>query len=546
MPPIALCLLALLIPLSVNAEGPSVIIDRIEPQGATADDEFIDLLNTGAAEVAIDTWSIQYRSAAGTKYYKKNLPDGALIGPASRYRIAGSGYARAEPPDLQHGSFSLSASGGTVFLVGNRTLLTSSDDPSIIALLRYGPPDDGGTPAPQTPQVPLPIVPVIPVLQLTIRAFQAVPPAGEDEWVEIGNESSYAVELEGWTIADATGKTVAKPTGLLLPGAAMKVTLASARLNNDGDRIALRDPRGREVHVLTYGDEGEGTAAPHASAPPDYESVVAGIMAEIDAALRSVRTDERIVIEQLTVNVALPAPLDAAGSTVARPMPIAAPPKSAATKISAPTVQGTVSVAPGALWKEYFVLDSKEGGIQVHLPKNTALELTPGDELTARGTWSTAQTAPLRRFLVKKDADVSVRGRTEAPEPAHVGFMDIEQQVGRLIEVRAPVVERQSRRIRLAADDRSVVVTVEAGSAMRVGDEVTARGLLTRDGIELKLLPLGPGGMTVSLPPPPPPPPRTRTLLPYAIALTPAGLLSAVAWYGYRKKRKGGDADGRR
>jgi hypothetical protein len=123
-----------------------------------ASDEFVELYNSGAEAVALNGWSLQYKSAASSfpLAAKKNLPDVTM--PANGYFLAAhAGYNGAVASDLAHSSFSFSgaASGGTVFLSKSTAPLEGFSDPNLVDFLSYGQtdasdPNTAGLPEPES------------------------------------------------------------------------------------------------------------------------------------------------------------------------------------------------------------------------------------------------------------------------------------------------------------------------------------------------------------------------------------------------------------
>ncbi len=92
-----------------------------------------------------------------------------------------------------------------------------------------------------------------------------------NEWIELRNTSSTAINLSGWRIADATGTSGPMPSYNLLPDSFVIVCTASAvaamstygpaisvtsfpSLDNTGDIIYLRSPQNKIIHTVNYTD----------------------------------------------------------------------------------------------------------------------------------------------------------------------------------------------------------------------------------------------------------------------------------------------------
>ncbi len=90
-----------------------------------------------------------------------------------------------------------------------------------------------------------------------------------NEWIELKNTSSFPINLQGWRLADAIGKTGAMPNFILPPDSFVIVCTGSAvaalapygnvisvtnfpSLDNDGDIISLYDANGKTIHAIQY------------------------------------------------------------------------------------------------------------------------------------------------------------------------------------------------------------------------------------------------------------------------------------------------------
>jgi hypothetical protein len=89
------------------------------------------------------------------------------------------------------------------------------------------------------------------------------------EWVELRNTSAFAINLQGWKLADVTGQTGALPNFSLQPDSFVIVCTGSAvvglatfgttisvtnfpSLDNDGDLISLYSADGKTIHAVQY------------------------------------------------------------------------------------------------------------------------------------------------------------------------------------------------------------------------------------------------------------------------------------------------------
>lgn len=89
------------------------------------------------------------------------------------------------------------------------------------------------------------------------------------EWVELRNTSAFAINLQGWKLADAAGQTGLMPSYILQPDSFAIVCTSSSvsglapfgntisvtsfpSLDNDGDLIYLYDAGGKIIHAVQY------------------------------------------------------------------------------------------------------------------------------------------------------------------------------------------------------------------------------------------------------------------------------------------------------
>lgn len=128
-----------------------LVISEIQVAGATANDEFIEIYNPTTSAISIETWSIQYKSATGMTFYKKNFSAGDSVPAHDWYLVTHTDYTGSTTPDMSHSTFSLSGAGGHIFLVNNQTTLTSATDPSIVDKVGYGTADSPEGAASETP-----------------------------------------------------------------------------------------------------------------------------------------------------------------------------------------------------------------------------------------------------------------------------------------------------------------------------------------------------------------------------------------------------------
>ena len=107
--------------------------------------------------------------------------------------------------------------------------------------------------------------------QVAMNELMFAPVAPEPEWIEIQNITTAEIILDGWRIEDASGSVCRIESGRVAAGAfliltedtaALRLRRAAAgivllqadlpSLNNDADRLALRDAAGRTIDSIRY------------------------------------------------------------------------------------------------------------------------------------------------------------------------------------------------------------------------------------------------------------------------------------------------------
>jgi len=130
--------------------GSPVVISEIQTAGGgatAASDEFIELYNRAPEAVDLSSWSIQYKDGAADNLSVSSAASKINLSgtiPGESYLLIansdGYDYGGTKAPDATYNgtSFALVAAGGTVFLVGNQTALTSPTDPAIQDKVGWG------------------------------------------------------------------------------------------------------------------------------------------------------------------------------------------------------------------------------------------------------------------------------------------------------------------------------------------------------------------------------------------------------------------------
>jgi hypothetical protein len=125
--------------------------------GAAYANDYVELFNRGTGTVAIDGWTLQYASAAGTTWQQTALTGSIPAGGSYLVQLASGGVTGAALPAADAtGTSNLAATGGKVAIVDDATALSCGDaagscagSASIEDLVGYGAAADYEGPVPR-------------------------------------------------------------------------------------------------------------------------------------------------------------------------------------------------------------------------------------------------------------------------------------------------------------------------------------------------------------------------------------------------------------
>ncbi len=261
--------LLLLIPSQTQAQEPIFGISQVKTQGATADDEFIELSNPAEFSADLSGYKLVKETTSGNQYTLLTFGQ-ITIEPRSYLLIS-----------HRDGIFSVSADAlyGTALADNNRLYLLAPDA-SVVNTVAWGtitgstlanPGKEeviardwqqatqtwssfqvepfvqthrSGDLVPANGQVPLenePAEPETPSPTVRMNEVSLWPVPGDTAWVEIHNSSVEAVDLNGWTV-QTTGQSLANLSGSIGPDSYVVVFWPST--NEIATSLLLYDTRG--------------------------------------------------------------------------------------------------------------------------------------------------------------------------------------------------------------------------------------------------------------------------------------------------------------
>ena len=288
---------------------------------------------------------------------------------------------------------------------------------------------------------------------IVINEFVANPAVGEHEWVELYNKESVAVDLSGWKLEDGQG-VFAALTGNLPPRGFLVVEILGSRLNNDGDRIALKH-LSNTVDSAAYGNSQPGKSFARAADGVNFLETVAITKGRENAA--------PIVSDSQTVS----------GSTV--------PDFTLGKTVQ---VTGIVTALPGTISKQsFFISFAHNESIQVYLHNQQFPALKLGDSVSVTGMIALLRGE--KKIKVKQGEDIVVNGHGAGSAPAVVTpIVNLARSApGQLVQVQGEITERASNHLYI--DDGGGEVKVELKKFLgrqdwKLGDTVRAAGIEVR------------------------------------------------------------------
>ncbi len=125
---------------------------------------------------------------------------------------------------------------------------------------------------PTIPSQPTPIFSQISPSDIVINEFVPDPVDGEEEWIELYNNTDKEIDLTGFYIEEGSGAQTFL-NGKILPKGFFVVEKIKGYLNNSGDIIFLKDPTEKIIDKVTYGNWNDGNLEDNAPTAKDPYSI---------------------------------------------------------------------------------------------------------------------------------------------------------------------------------------------------------------------------------------------------------------------------------
>ncbi len=367
------------------------------------------------------------------------------------------------------------------------------------------------------------------IADIVINEFVADPAEDESEWLELYNNTSTIVELDGWTLEDGS-KTATKLFGLIAPKQFLVIEDPKGKLNNPGDIIILKDSVGKIIDYVAYGKWNDGNVLDNAPVAKKLFSVAR----KIDGANTGNNKNDFNITASTTKGLAniIKTATGATSSTAesqsenlennAQAEPAkkstAAKSKTTASVINVELekirdlnigdkvrTRGIVSVEPGVLGAQFFYLagsgapvtpERSDGGrgVQIYSYKKDFPNLKVGHTIEVTGELS--ESGGERRIKTATKNDIKILDSSaKVIEPHQISLAEVgEEYEGSLVKVQGEVIEVKGSSIYLddGSDEATIYLKQSAGIkglGLKQGDRVSVIGIVSQTKSGYRILP---------------------------------------------------------
>ncbi len=146
-------------------------------------------------------------------------------------------------------------------------------------------------------------------------------------------------------------------------------------------------------------------------------------------------------------------------------------------------VQGTVTVPPGILGKQFFYLQNETSAYQIYSHKKLFPVLKIGDLVRVRGTLGSSNQIP--RIKIKQAEDIVRLAGNQNIEPLLLSAAELsEDLLGQLVQLEGEAAEPKKQKFYLIDETGEVVVSYKPasglkGAVIKEGDHLQVSGILT-------------------------------------------------------------------
>ncbi len=347
----------------------------------------------------------------------------------------------------------------------------------------------------------------------------------EEEFVELINTGTTAIDLNGWSLSDASDKTyTADESQMIEPGAVLALDrdITGLALNNSGTEVVrLIAPDGTAVDELTYEKTTKGESfillsgtwtSTNQITPNEPNQVSAAVVddttdttgnsvveettsAPVETVVTEIAPTNNEPINSASVSVATTKTSSATNSySYSSTSSVVETTLSAVRDLDPGTevrVTGTVSVGPGIMGTQIMYLAGS--GIQVYFYKADWPELFVGDVVELEGELSSSRDET--RIKLASADDIKVLYHGDEPVPHEIELEEVDENTeGWLVTVEGMIQSVESDRFVIEDNQTTTTVIAKDGANIDVtfldeGSRIRVTGIVSRYYDNFRVLP---------------------------------------------------------
>ncbi len=502
-------------------------------------DEFIEVQNIGDEPVSLKGWTFQ--DASGKQFI---VSEDVIIEPGA-YSVVDRAQSkialnndtetvRLSSPNgsvIDEVAYDASTKGSTLSRINSEWIWTVNQTPSavntkpvevapIVEVVPVTPtvtPVSAVTPV-VTPVISQPVIPSVPTLEpvnpivvqpiepelalpliKTLRISEIFPNTlGDDltdEFIEIENTGTESASLQGWTLADASGKKFTFVDSVVIEPSHFFTAyhpLTKLSLNNDVDSVVLSTPGGEVIDQVSYSKTIDGSSLSFVNGTSVWTNPTPGT--------GSVLVEP--VIEPPILLVSNPVVVAESPQSISDPVITETNSSSQSTNNvsinNAPdgalvNIEGQVLVAPGILGKQIFYVNTNGQGVQIY--KNDAVFplLQEGQSVRVNGEMSTSRDE--RRIKITATGSLEPLETVTPLQATTVSLPTISATLhGQFISTQGMIVSRSATEILLEDQGTQLIVGISDyanidTTIFNKGDLLSVQGIIVNQTGSLKLKP---------------------------------------------------------
>jgi len=479
-----------------------------DPIGSDTNDEFIELYNQSTLDIDVNGWQLGDASA---KLYTINHQDYAsTIVPAFGYFIIYSRESKVSlnnsgdsvklfQPDgnlLEQLDYGKSLTGYAYMKNAGTWLWTETPTPGRINVFYLTSNDEESVDAEVQSLVVADNnlkVNFNPDNYLGLRLNEFLPnPIGADsgEWIELYNNSSSTLNLEGFSLDDGAGgsKSYIFPASTTISAFGyLVINKADSKisLNNDQDEVRLFNPVQEIMDAVSYFKSVEGKSYNYNDLDDEWSWLKNISPAKVNV-FKNLNTSDSIVEEIKTI----------VAEKIYLPYEVASLDKGDKVKLKGVITATLDSVNARAVYVATIDENRKillDNSLQVY-SSNTGLikNLEQGDVVEFSGYVS--ESGGIKRLNLNKESLVSIIGKVNLPNLELISTIDINEDfINSLVKVSGQMTEKKGNYFYLDDGNGEIRVILRSfkvtSDEVKEGDYLEVSGIVTQSNGELKLMP---------------------------------------------------------